>query len=78
LADELASDWVFDRPLPKPPSRIGAQWVNTVAQDRGVHPIVVIGRLQRERVLPWRSALVKNAPNATPYLKTWNPEVRLD
>ncbi|TVT26469.1 HigA family addiction module antidote protein [Amycolatopsis rhizosphaerae] len=76
-ADELASGWVFDRPLPKPPPRIGTQWVKTVAQDRGVHPIVVIGRLQRERLLPWRSALVANAPNATPYLKTWNPEVRL-
>lgn len=77
-ADELASGWVFDQPLPRPPSRIGARWVDTIAKDRGVHPIVVIGRLQRERVLPWRSTLVKNAPNATPYLKAWNPEVRLD
>jgi HTH-type transcriptional regulator/antitoxin HigA len=77
-ADELASSWVFDPPLPKPPSRIGARWVNTVARDRGVHPIVVVGRLQRERVLEWRSVLAKNAPSATSYLKTWNPEVRLD
>jgi HTH-type transcriptional regulator / antitoxin HigA len=76
-ADELASGWVFDQPLPKPPVRIGAQWVNAVARDRGVHPIVVIGRLQRSGELPWRSALVKDAPNATPYLTSWNPEVRL-
>ncbi|RJQ87447.1 HigA family addiction module antitoxin [Amycolatopsis panacis] len=73
-ADELASGWVFDQPLPRPPSRIGAQWINAVANDRGVHPIVVIGRLQREGVLPWRTALVKNAPSATPYLKAWNVE----
>jgi HTH-type transcriptional regulator / antitoxin HigA len=76
-ADELASGWVFDQPLPEPPSRIGMRWINAVADERGVHPIVVIGRLQRERVLPWRSALVKNAPHATPYLEKWNPESRL-
>lgn len=77
MADGLASKWVFDRPLPVPPARIGAEWVNAVAADRGVHPIVVVGKLQRAGVLAWRSALVKNAPNATPYLKTWNPEVQL-
>lgn len=77
-ADELASKWVFDQPLPKPPPRIGVQWVNAVARDRGVHPIVVVGRLQRTDKLPWRSVLVKNAPNATPYLKEWSPEIRLD
>jgi HTH-type transcriptional regulator / antitoxin HigA len=77
-ADELASGWVFDETLPKPPSRITTQWINAVARDRGVHPIVVVGRLQRERVLEWRSVLARNAPNATPYLNTWNCEVRID
>jgi len=76
-ADDLASSWVFDQPLPMAPARIGAGWVNAVAGERGVHPIVVVGRLQRDGVLAWRSALVKNAPNATPYLKTWSPEIRL-
>ncbi|GAB3464222.1 HigA family addiction module antitoxin [Actinophytocola sediminis] len=78
MADELASGWVFDQPLPEPTSRIGAQWVNAVARDRGVHPVVVVGRLQREGALPWHSALAKNAPTATSYLRTWNPEIRLD
>lgn len=77
-ADELASKWAFDQPLPKPPPRISAQWVNAVARDRRVHPIIVVGRLQREGVLPWRTVLVRNAPNATPYLSTWNPELRLE
>jgi HTH-type transcriptional regulator/antitoxin HigA len=76
-ADDLASGWVFDQPLPMAPARIGAGWVNAVANERGVHPIVVVGRLQRAGVLAWRTALVKNAPNATPYLKTWSPEIRL-
>jgi HTH-type transcriptional regulator/antitoxin HigA len=78
MADELASSWVFDQPLPQPPPRIGAHWVNAVARDRGVHPIVVVGRLQRDGVLEWRSVLARNAPGTTSYLRTWNPEVRLD
>jgi HTH-type transcriptional regulator/antitoxin HigA len=77
-ADDLASSWMFDEQIPKPPARVGAQWVNTVARDRGVHPIVVVGKLQRDRVLEWRSVLAKNAPNAISYLKTWNPEVQID
>lgn len=77
-ADDLASSWVFDKPLPTLPARISAHWTNTDARDLGVHPIVVVGRLQRDGVLDWRSQLAKNAPNVTPYLKTWNPEIRLD
>ncbi|HEX7662365.1 MAG TPA: hypothetical protein VF444_23105, partial [Pseudonocardiaceae bacterium] len=70
-ADELASSWIFDRALPKQPSRISAHWVSAVAADREVHPLVVIGRLQRSGRLPWRSALVRNAPNVTECLKNW-------
>jgi HTH-type transcriptional regulator/antitoxin HigA len=77
-ADELASGWVFDQPLPRPPARINRAWINGVARDRGVHPIVVIGRLQRADLLSWGSVLVKGAPKATPHLRTWNPDVRLD
>jgi HTH-type transcriptional regulator/antitoxin HigA len=77
VADGLASSWVFDQPLPVVPARISAEWLNAVASERGVHPIVLAGRLQRDGVLAWRSALVKNAPNATPYLKSWSPQIRL-
>ncbi|WP_026421419.1 HigA family addiction module antitoxin [Actinokineospora inagensis] len=75
-ADELASGWVFERPLPKPPARVGAPWVTAVAREHGVHPIVVIGRLQREGALPWRSTLVRNAPNATAHLEAWGRGTR--
>lgn len=78
LADERASKWVFDQPLPRIPTRISAQWVDIVARDRGVHPIVVVGKLQRIGRLPWRTMLAKDAPNATPYLTEWNAGVRLD
>ena len=37
----------------------------------GVHPIVIVGRLQRLEVIPWRTTLVKNAPNVIPYLQAW-------
>lgn len=69
-ADELASTWVFDE-VPLVPDRVNADWIQQEANARGIHPIVLVGRLQKEGRIPWRSALVKDAPSATPFLRTW-------
>jgi len=67
--DKLAAHWMLPSAIPPAPGRISQQWVTRTAEAMGVHPIVIVGRLQRLEVIPWRTTLVKNAPNVTPYLK---------
>lgn len=61
--------------LPKPigrlPERLSQGWVADQASERNVHPIVVIGRLQKEGRLPWRTTLVKGAPSVDLQLQDW-------
>lgn len=70
-ADDLAATWLLPEGLATPPARIRRPWVDEQAAKNGVHPIVVIGRLQHEGRIPWRSALARNAPQATEYLARW-------
>lgn len=72
-ADELAGSWILSRPLPALPQRMSLGWVQSVASDQEVHPIVLIGRLQNLGKLTWRTALVKGAPNVTDQLSAWPP-----
>ncbi|SOE05776.1 hypothetical protein [Rathayibacter rathayi] len=37
-----------------------------------VHPILVVGRLQNDNVLTWRTALAKNAPMVEDRLARWS------
>jgi HTH-type transcriptional regulator/antitoxin HigA len=53
------------------PSRITKEWVGAAAESQGVHPIVVVGRLQSTEAVPWRSALAQGAPNVTTELERW-------
>lgn len=46
-ADNQAGDWMLPAPLPAFPERISIGWVQRVAADQNVHPIIVLGRLQR-------------------------------
>jgi HTH-type transcriptional regulator/antitoxin HigA len=68
--DKLAASWMLPHAIPVPPSR-GQEWVGRTAASMGVHPIVIVGQLQKMQVLPWRTALVKGAPNVIPYLQSW-------
>jgi HTH-type transcriptional regulator / antitoxin HigA len=70
-ADELAANWMLPNDLPAPPGRINQDWVNQTAAALGVHPIIIVGRLQKMKALPWRTALVKGAPNVIPQLQSW-------
>ena len=70
-ADELAAHWALPQGLPDIPDRIGQTWLLSTASTLGVHPIVVVGRLQKAGVITWRSALAKDAPTVTRYLQDW-------
>jgi HTH-type transcriptional regulator/antitoxin HigA len=70
-ADRQAGEWQIPGGLPKPPSVIRKGWIQTVAQQTGVHPVVILGRLQIEKLLDWRTALAKGAPTVDSYLEQW-------
>nr|MDT0663519.1 ImmA/IrrE family metallo-endopeptidase [Micromonospora sp. DSM 115978] len=70
-ANRQAGRWILPRPLPPVPHRVSADWINRVAAERGLAPIVVVGRLQNDGRLEWRSTLAKNAPTVTTALETW-------
>jgi HTH-type transcriptional regulator/antitoxin HigA len=70
-ADELAAEWAIPGRLPVMPERASQAWLGQVADVLGVHPIVVVGRLQKHGVLSWRTALAKDAPTVTRYLQDW-------
>jgi HTH-type transcriptional regulator/antitoxin HigA len=72
-ADELASALLLPAPLPQRPMRIGAGWITEVAAHLQVNPILIIGRLQKRGEIPWRTTLVKDAPNVTRQLAAWIP-----
>jgi HTH-type transcriptional regulator/antitoxin HigA len=70
-ANRHAGRWLLPTPLPPAPQRIGIGWVEHVAAERGLAPIVIVGQLQNEGTLEWRSTLAKNAPTVTATLETW-------
>lgn len=70
-ADQLASELAISRPLPAVPERPSMTWAQTQAEALGVHPITLIGRLQNDGLLSWKTTLVRNAPNVTDQLKRW-------
>ena len=71
-ADERAAAWILPGGLPHLiPNQVTQGWVNALARERGVHPITVVGQLQKAEKVGWRTALVSNAPTATNYLQSW-------
>lgn len=70
-ADLLARNWALPGPLPIIPERIGQNWLTTISGAMRVHPIVVVGRLQNDGLLNWRSLLAKDAPTVTGILQSW-------
>ncbi|GAA1046201.1 HigA family addiction module antitoxin [Rothia amarae] len=71
-ADGVASKLILkNQNLDLTPANIRSEWVKKEAERIGVHPIVVVGRLQNEGKLDWRTALAKNAPNVDMYMSAW-------
>jgi HTH-type transcriptional regulator/antitoxin HigA len=71
-ADELAKEWATPGGLSNPPKPIRSQWIANEARRLAVNPLVVIGRLQSDGLLDWRTQLVKDAPNVTDELAKWH------
>lgn len=70
-ADEQAASWMVPEKLPSIPDRVNQGWVTAVSKDQGIHPIVLIGRLQKEGHIPWKTTLVRNAPSVLTELAKW-------
>lgn len=70
-ADDRAAGWVLPKPLPALSERINQGWVNAVAADQGIHPIVLVGRLQKMGRIPWKTTLVRDAPSVFNQLAEW-------
>lgn len=73
-ANTLAARWLPGQ-LVSVPERIRVGWIEGVAAEHAVHPIVIIGQLQNQGKLDWRTALVRGAPNVDTQLQSWsNPK----
>ena len=70
-ANEEAAGWLLPSGLPSTPTRITAPWLDQVARGLGVAPIVVVGQLQKRRLLDWRTTLARNAPTVSDVLAAW-------
>lgn len=70
-ADKQAASWMVPEKLPAIPDRINQGWVTAVSKAQGIHPIVLIGRLQKEGQIPWKTTLVRNAPSVLTELAKW-------
>jgi HTH-type transcriptional regulator/antitoxin HigA len=70
-ANRQAAAWILPLPLSNTRERINQAWIPRVAAERGLAPIVVIGRLQNMKRLDWRTSLAKNAPTVIEELKSW-------
>ena len=70
-ADQLASKLAISCPLPEVPDRVHSSWIKEQASHLGVHPITLIGRLQKEGKLSWKTTLARNAPTVIAQLESW-------
>jgi HTH-type transcriptional regulator/antitoxin HigA len=70
-ANDQAAAWVLPAPLPPLPERINTAWLATVASSQGIHPIVLVGRLQNAGRIPWKTTLVRDAPTVAAELTAW-------
>ncbi len=66
-ANERATSWIFPDGFSPPPAPISIAAVHTLASKHGVHPSIVIGRLQRDGVLDW-SQFRRSVPKVRPAL----------
>jgi HTH-type transcriptional regulator / antitoxin HigA len=75
VADRLAGELAIPGSLPAVPERVSTSWIRDHAGQLDVHPIVLIGRLQKEGRLSWKTTLVREAPIVTEQLESWEAPV---
>jgi HTH-type transcriptional regulator/antitoxin HigA len=69
--NELAASWLFPEGLAIPETTPRQGSIDQAARLHGVHPIVVVGRLQKLGPLDWRTSLAKGAPTVIAQMETW-------
>lgn len=69
-ADSVAAEWAIPGSL-DPAGRMSQAKVDAEAARLGVHPAVVVGKLQHAGVIPW-SHLNSSVPRVKDVLATWN------
>lgn len=69
--NEMAGEWLFPDGLERPSGTARQGWIDEIASTHGVHPIVVVGRLQKLGALDWRTSLARGAPTVTGELEKW-------
>lgn len=70
-ANRQAANLLFPQGFLNVPTRIGGPWVDRAAADLGVARIVVVGHLQHNRRLDWRTTLAKDAPTVSDEITGW-------
>ncbi|GAB78780.1 HTH-type transcriptional regulator / antitoxin HigA [Austwickia chelonae] len=70
-ANKKARGWCLPEEI-SPPVVIRRPWVKAEATRLGVHPLLLVGRLQKEGKLDWRTELVRGAENVDSQLARWN------
>lgn len=70
-ANESAAGWIFPSGCPHVPSRISGPWVDQTAAELGLAGIVLIGQLQKQGRLDWRTTLARNAPSISDIVPRW-------
>ncbi|WP_422117872.1 transcriptional regulator [Brachybacterium sp. UNK5269] len=70
-ANKYAGELAIKGTIPQVPARINAAWVRDQAERLNIHPIVLVGRLQNEGIIPWKTTLVRNAPSVTDQIGQW-------
>ncbi|MCC3278412.1 HigA family addiction module antitoxin [Arthrobacter sp. zg-Y40] len=70
-ADQKAGQWQIPGGLPTAPAAVRRGWIQAQAERIGVNPVVVLGRLQRDKAVDYRTALAKGAPTVTAQLERW-------
>lgn len=70
-ANDKAGAWQIPGKLPVLPHTVRRGWLEATATRLAVHPVIVLGRLQRDKALDYRTALAKGAPTVTTYMERW-------
>ncbi|MXN63204.1 HigA family addiction module antidote protein [Bacillus sp. BGMRC0062] len=70
-ADTQASQWALPLGNPSVPRSIRRPWVIQESERQGVHPLIVIGTLQHQGHIDWRSELVRGAERVDNFLQKW-------
>lgn len=70
-ANDTAAQWIFPHGLPDLPARLSGPAVASAAAELDIAPIVLVGHLQHEGKLDWRTTLAKGAPNVDGVMAAW-------